>query len=143
MGRFRTWHGLAGALVSAVLSPCAFGAEPAKGPAAKVSYYRQVLPIFRARCHGCHQPAKAEGGYVMTDFAKLLAGGDASGPAVVTGKPDTSPLLEMVTPHGGKAKMPRGQKPLADAELALIRRWVAEGAADDAPASVQTGLPYA
>src|SRR5262245_64971840 len=120
MGRFRMWHALAGAVVWAALSPCAFGVEPAKGPAAKVSYYRQVLPIFRAHCHGCHQPAKAEGGYVMTNFAKLLAGGDAGGPAVVAGKPDASHLLHMVTPHDGKARMPRGRKPLADAELALI-----------------------
>jgi len=119
------------------LAPFVPGAEPAPTPATPVSYYRQVLPILRAHCHGCHQPAKAEGGYVMTDFAKLLAGGDAGTPAVVARKPEASLLLEMVTPDGGKAKMPRGQPPLADGELALLRRWVAEGAADDTPASVK------
>ena len=34
----------------------------------------------------------------------------------------------MVTPHAGKAKMPRGQKPLAEGEVGLIRRWIVEGA---------------
>src|SRR5262249_60246189 len=45
--------------------------------------------------------------------------------------------LERVPPPGGKAKMPGGQRPLAEAELAVLRRWVAEGAADDTPASVK------
>src|SRR5579883_2730565 len=41
------------------------GAEPVSG---KVSYYGDVRPILQANCKGCHQPAKAKGGYVMTDF---------------------------------------------------------------------------
>jgi len=48
--------------------------KPADGP---VSYYRQVRPILQAQCQGCHQPAKAKGGYVMTDFKKLLAWGES------------------------------------------------------------------
>ena len=40
-----------------------------------VSYYKQIRPIFQANCQGCHQPAKAKGGYVMTTFEQLLAGG--------------------------------------------------------------------
>src|SRR5260221_8280214 len=38
----------------------------------KVSYYKDVRPLFQQHCQGCHQPAKAQGGYVMTDFAELL-----------------------------------------------------------------------
>ena len=30
------------------------------GPA-EISYQRDVLPILRAHCQGCHQPARAEG----------------------------------------------------------------------------------
>ena len=41
-----------------------------------MSYYKQIRPIFQAQCQGCHQPAKAGGGFVMTDFKRLLAGGD-------------------------------------------------------------------
>ncbi|HEU0038439.1 MAG TPA: hypothetical protein VFR76_04125, partial [Verrucomicrobiae bacterium] len=33
-----------------------------------VSYYRQDRPILQDNCQGCHQPAKAKGGFVMTDF---------------------------------------------------------------------------
>ena len=40
-----------------------------------VSYYKQIRPVFQANCQGCHQPAKAKGGYVMTTFERLLEGG--------------------------------------------------------------------
>src|SRR5205823_10349229 len=56
---------------------------------------------------------------------------------VVPRKPEASPLLDMVTPHGGKAKMPRGKKPLAESEITLVRRWIAEGAADDTPRAAE------
>ena len=46
-------------------------------PNAPVSYFKKIRPIFQSECEGCHQPAKAKGGYVMTDFAKLLSGGES------------------------------------------------------------------
>ena len=50
-------------------------------PTGKVSYYREIRPILQANCQGCHQPAKSKGGFVMTDFKKLLAGGETEGVA--------------------------------------------------------------
>src|SRR6516162_5106395 len=63
-----------------------------------VSYYKQVRPIFQAHCQGCHQPAKDKGGYVMTAFDKLLAGGESGDAAVVAKKPDESQLVHLITP---------------------------------------------
>ncbi|MFT5408250.1 MAG: mono/diheme cytochrome c family protein, partial [Verrucomicrobiales bacterium] len=40
-----------------------------------ISYYEQIRPVFQANCVGCHQPSKNAGGYVMTDFVRMLAGG--------------------------------------------------------------------
>src|SRR5579871_1179114 len=42
-----------------------------------ISYYKQIRPILQANCQGCHQPAKAKGEYVMTDFARMLGTGDS------------------------------------------------------------------
>jgi WD40 repeat protein len=111
-------------------------ANGSNAPAAddKVSFHKQIKPILQAHCHGCHQPAKAGGKYVMTAFDKLQAGGESGLAAVVAGKPDESRLLEMITPDGGKAEMPRGRAPLASTEIELIKRWIAEGATDDSPA---------
>ena len=36
---------------------------------AQVSHYSQIRPIFQVHCHGCHQPAKARGSFVMIDQA--------------------------------------------------------------------------
>src|SRR5580704_13929275 len=62
-------------------------------PARKISYYHDIRPILQANCQGCHQPAKSKGGYVMTDFKMLLAGGDSAHAAIVAGHSDQSPIL--------------------------------------------------
>jgi WD40 repeat protein/mono/diheme cytochrome c family protein len=108
-------------------------AKPAATKAAKVSYDKQIRPIFQARCQGCHQPAKAGGAYVMTSFDRMLKGGESESPAIVPGKPGDSHLIELVTPRGGKAEMPQNKPALADSEVAIISQWIAQGAVDDSP----------
>lgn len=108
---------------------------PADKAADKVSFYRDIRPIFQRHCNGCHQPAKASGEYVMTDHASLLKGGETGEVAIVPGKPETSYLIGQITPEDGEASMPQGKPPLADAERELIERWIREGAEDDRPAS--------
>jgi WD40 repeat protein len=102
-----------------------------------VSYYKQIRPVFQAHCQGCHQPARAKGDYVMTAFDKLLAGGESDMRAIVPGHPDKSHLIEQITLHDGKAKMPQGKKPLDESEIALIKRWISQGATDDTPANAK------
>jgi WD40 repeat protein len=111
-----------------------FGAETK--PATTISYYRQVRPILQANCQGCHQPAKSKGGYVMTDFKKLLAGGDSEGVAIDAGHPEKSALLKMITPQDGEVRMPKGKTPLSDIEVATLTDWIKQGAIDDTPADV-------
>src|SRR3954453_14073387 len=95
-------------------------AEPAKPPApSAVSYYKTVRPLFQQHCQGCHQPAKAQGGFVMTGHADLLKKGNSDEPGVLPGQPDRSPVVRMMTPQGGKpAAMPKGKPPLPDAQVA-------------------------
>jgi WD40 repeat protein len=106
-------------------------------PAAKVSYYRDVRPILQANCQGCHQPAKSKGGYVMTDFKRLLAGGEDEGAAIVPKHPEQSSILKMVTPQDGEVRMPKGKTPLVETEVALISSWIQQGAEDDTPADAK------
>jgi WD40 repeat protein len=99
---------------------------------AEVSYQREIVPILRAHCQGCHQPARNEGGVDLTSRAGLFAEGD-SGVAVITpGQIDASELLAQVTPdETGAAAMPKDGKPLHAEQIALLRRWIAEGAKID------------
>lgn len=108
-----------------------------QGEEASVSYYSQIRPVFQAQCHGCHQPAKSRGGYVMTDFATLLKGGDSKNKAIIPGNPDHSYLVELITPVNGEAEMPQKGDPLQGAEIEWIRCWIAQGAKDDTPANVR------
>jgi WD40 repeat protein/mono/diheme cytochrome c family protein len=111
-------------------------ADDSKPPAtedAPVSYYKQVLPIFQAHCQGCHQPAKANGKYVMSSVEALVKGGESGEKAIAPGAPDESYLVEQITPEDGEALMPPDKPPLADSEIALIRRWIEQGAKDDTP----------
>jgi mono/diheme cytochrome c family protein len=98
---------------------------------AAVSYARDVLPILQANCHGCHSPGDAGGGLEMTVFDSLLGGGESGMPAIVPGDPDSSYLIQQITPRRGQARMPKDERPLADAEIALIRRWIEQGAVND------------
>ena len=117
-----------------------FAAPPKKveiiDPNAPVSFYKQIRPIFQAQCHGCHQPAKAKGDYIMTDFASLLKGGE-DGHAIVPGKPEESNVVKLISPQKGKVEMPQKADPLHDTQVALISRWIKEGAKDDTPASAK------
>jgi WD40 repeat protein/mono/diheme cytochrome c family protein len=129
---------LAGVLVVLALAVPAARAdatksEPAPAAAPAVSYDKQIRPIFQARCQGCHQPAKPSGGYVMTAFDRLLSGGKSKVAAVVPSKPDESFLVDQIIPDGGKAEMPRNEKPLTEAEIELVKQWIAQGAVDDTP----------
>lgn len=137
---------LAAAVVS--LSPVV-GAAPPKVETSDegkpVSYFRKIRPIFQAQCQGCHQPAKAKGGYVMTDFARLVHGGESADKgeaAIVPKSPDHSLLIQQITPVAAtegpdagqkKAEMPPKKAPLSETDIALIRKWIEEGAVDDTP----------
>ena len=107
---------------------------PLGAAAGSVSFYKEVRPVFEANCLGCHQPAKAKGDYVMTDFVKLMAGADHQ-PAIIPGKPDDSYLLKLITPNEhGEAEMPQKRAALHPRQRELIRQWIAEGSVDDTPA---------
>jgi WD40 repeat protein/mono/diheme cytochrome c family protein len=113
------------------------GAEPPSkvGPQeTPVSYHGEVRKILQQHCQGCHQPAKAGGGFVMTSHAALLAKGDSGEPGLVPGKPEASKVVAQITAHGGKKPaMPRGGEPLPEKDVEKIVLWVRQGAKDDSP----------
>jgi mono/diheme cytochrome c family protein len=118
------------------------GDEPKKPEMpAEVSYYRDIRPIFQQHCQGCHQPAKAGSGYVMTSHAALLKETDTAQFGVVPGKPDESAVVMQTTSQGGKPPlMPKGKDPLTDFQVNLIKKWIAQGAKDDTPASARLAV---
>ena len=109
----------------------------AEDQAKTISYYKDIRPILQQHCQGCHQPAKSLGGYVSVLYADLFKAGNTGKPPVVKGKPDESQLFKQVIPQSGKAPMmPKDKDPLPEILIKKLRTWIAEGAADDTPASV-------
>ncbi|MFI5458181.1 MAG: c-type cytochrome domain-containing protein [Isosphaerales bacterium] len=108
---------------------------PAKitvAPAGKsVSFMRDVAPILVENCIACHNPRKSESKYVMTTFAQFAKGGQqGEGITIEPGEPEESNLVELIRP-AGQPRMPFKQDPLPAEKIALIERWVAEGARYD------------
>jgi WD40 repeat protein len=113
----------------------------AQAEPAEVSYYKDIRPIFAQHCQGCHQPAKAQGGFIMTSHAELLKAGESEKPGVVPGKPEESHIVEQILPRGDKRPaMPREQDPLLERDVNLVKKWIAQGAKDDTPASGKARL---
>src|SRR5262245_9247880 len=92
------WLALAALGALSLATPGEDAKKPAK-PSPPVSYFQQVRPVFQAHCQGCHQPAKASHGYAMTEFAKLLEGGDSGEAAIVAKHPEQSKLISQITPE--------------------------------------------
>lgn len=98
----------------------------------RVSFQRDVLPIFEARCIECHGPDKVKGSLRM-DTAAQLFDGDPEWWTVVPGKPDESLLLERIElPADDPDAMPPKGDRLTPEQVDVIRTWIAEGATDDA-----------
>ena len=72
--------------------------------AEKVDYLKQIKPLLAARCAACHG-ALAQKGKLRLDTAALIHKGGRGGPAVVPGKADESPIVEVVT-RSGRTRMP-------------------------------------
>jgi hypothetical protein len=96
------------------------------------SYSREIVPLLSARCQACHQASNLSGQLNVSTHAGLLQGGK-SGPAVVAGKAEASPLYLWTS--GEKPRMPKFGEALSAAEQNLIRRWIEAGAPKDGPAA--------
>jgi WD40 repeat protein len=100
------------------------GAEPTTGP----DYNSQVAPVFQKYCNACHGGGEAEGGLILDDHQRLLAGGKR-GPAIVPGQADQSRLLLVLEGKAKPAMPPEGNEPPTADEIAILRAWIDAGAA--------------
>ena len=129
-GRFFVMINLKNKLAVAVLAaslPLAALAQTAK----PVSYHREIVPLLKRSCTGCHHPGKLKGELDLTTFAAFQKGGK-HGASFKAGAPKDSRVIEEIS--GDEPSMPKEGDPLSKAEVALFERWIAEGAKDDSPA---------
>ncbi len=88
----------------------------------------RVAGIFRRHCLNCHNDEARKGGLSLQTAESAMAGGD-SGEVIFPGDPDSSYLLDLITPDEGKAEMPEGTEPLSEEDRQVIHDWITAGAA--------------
>src|SRR5688572_3735244 len=111
-------------------APPAAAPSPASASAAApdaVDYARDVQPLLERHCVECHGTKKARGRLRLHNPDHLAKGGQ-SGPVVVAGNSERSLLMRRVLGLDDEDRMPLDADPLSDAELAILRGWIAAGA---------------
>ena len=69
-----------------------------------VSYHRDIVPLLKRSCTGCHHPGKLKGELDVTTYAAFLKGGK-HGAAFKAGAPKDSRVIEEIS--GDEPSMPK------------------------------------
>ncbi|MEJ7638586.1 MAG: DUF1549 domain-containing protein, partial [Singulisphaera sp.] len=101
-------------------------AEPPAPARGRVDFETQIKPILQDRCVNCHTRGKSKGGLSLETREAVLRGGEG-GPAVVVGKSEESPLVELVAGVEPDRRMPLKGDPLSTREVGLLRAWIDQG----------------
>jgi hypothetical protein len=114
-------------ICSALAAACFIFLTPTSH-ATPIDFVRDVRPIFEAHCYDCHSGDTRKSGLRLDVKAAAMKGGDHHGPDIVPGKPAESPLIHFLTTDNEDEIMPPKGGPLSGDEIAILTRWVAEGA---------------
>src|SRR5262249_18514576 len=88
------------------------------------TYESAIRPILQARCVRCHGEKSLKADLDLRTSAGLMKGGE-SGPVIVPGKPADSLLYDKVLTGN---MPPKKEGRLSQTEVAVIRRWILDGA---------------
>ena len=106
-------------LLAVSISTSTLAAEP-------VDFQKEVAPILSRACVRCHNEDTSKGKLSLSTARAALKGGK-KGPAFVAGDPERSLLIKAIT--GPEPDMPEDGDPLSEQQVAVIRRWIEQGAA--------------
>lgn len=94
----------------------------------KISYNRDIRPIFNKNCLVCHGGVRQRGGFSLL-FEEDAFGNTESGErAIVRGDHRESELYKRLVNPNPEKRMPQEADPLSEHEINLIARWIDEGA---------------
>ncbi|MEM7600545.1 MAG: DUF1549 domain-containing protein, partial [Verrucomicrobiota bacterium] len=93
-----------------------------------VDFEKDVFPILEANCLDCHDGDTLKGGVGLDSFYYATLPTDAGESLFVPGEPGSSVLLHVVEHSDPEKRMPPKGDPLSQNEIAIIQRWIKEGA---------------
>lgn len=91
----------------------------------KIHFESDIRPILKAYCLDCHGGTEKPKGGLDLRLKRFAVKGGGSGTALVEGDPAKSPLWERMS----QGDMPPGEKKVPPEQIALVERWIKEGAA--------------
>jgi hypothetical protein len=127
MIRIPKFHGIALGLFS-LCTLCLCGSTTYADPT-KPTYDEDIVAVFKQHCTNCHGNDKQKSDLNLATFAALQKGG-SSGAVVVPGNPDKSRLYKLAA-HLEEPKMPSEKTKIPDAQLALLKLWIEQGAREN------------
>lgn len=91
-----------------------------------ISYVRDVKSLLKTKCFSCHGVLKQESS-LRLDTAEFMRTGGDSGPAIEPGNAKASLIIQRVRGGDGERMPPEGE-PLTSSQIAILERWITEGA---------------
>lgn len=123
------------AIVGLAVAFLLFGAPTpanAQGPKGPVSFINDVAPILKENCYACHDAKKKKGKLDISTYELLRKGGTKDDP-IVPGKAKESIFHDVLVATGAGRMPPKDAgDPLPKDKIAIIARWIDEGAKLDA-----------
>lgn len=103
-----------------------------------VTFEQHVRPILKAYCIDCHGGQADPEAELDLRLARFIVKGGDSGAAVDVAQPGKSLLLKQMK----SGKMPPGEKKVPADQIAMIERWISQGAkaVNDEPQSLAPGM---
>ncbi|MGI9472605.1 MAG: c-type cytochrome domain-containing protein [Rubripirellula sp.] len=96
-----------------------------------IDFATEILPMLKQNCLACHHEKESEGGLILETIEGMTKGGD-SGHGVVPGNVEESLLFTRAVGAEEPLMPPEdnsvGAKPLTPQQLALLKRWIEDGA---------------
>ena len=114
------------ALILSLAAPAAVQADP-------VSFKKDVASVLLNNCLACHGPKKAEGGYRIDTYERVIAAGDSTVGGFIAKDMATSEAFRRIVSTHVKERMPLDGDPLPPEQIDLLKRWIEEGVAFDGP----------
>jgi Protein of unknown function (DUF1549)/Protein of unknown function (DUF1553)/Planctomycete cytochrome C len=97
-------------------------------PSDHVQFSRDIRPILNQNCVACHGGVRQKNGVSFIFREEALGKGKSGRPTIVPGDPDGSEFMARLTSKDPEARMPYHAPPLPPQQIALLRRWIKEGA---------------
>jgi Planctomycete cytochrome C len=95
-----------------------------------VSFDGHVRPVLEAKCIGCHNGTRLRSGFLNLASRTESFSEGPWGPRIVPGNPDRSLLVSKLDiSHSPVRATPRIEDRISAEEIAVLRKWIADGAA--------------